>query len=53
MTMSPRSGALALALPIKAGNEVIGAVGVGGAPGGHLDGQCANAALGKVKRLPA
>jgi uncharacterized protein GlcG (DUF336 family) len=31
------------------GNEVIGAVGVGGAPGGHLDEQCANVALEKVK----
>ncbi|HYP84813.1 heme-binding protein [Variovorax sp.] len=36
-------------LPIKAGNEVIGAVGVGGAPGGHLDEQCAQSALDKVK----
>ena len=36
-------------VPVKAGNEVIGAVGVGGAPGGHLDEQCANAALDKVK----
>jgi uncharacterized protein GlcG (DUF336 family) len=36
-------------LPIKAGNEVIGAVGVGGAPGGHLDEQCANAGIEKVK----
>ncbi|MGR4870818.1 heme-binding protein [Variovorax sp. LARHSF232] len=36
-------------LPIKAGNEVIGAVGVGGAPGGHLDEQCAQTALDKVK----
>jgi len=36
-------------VPIKAGNDVIGAVGVGGAPGGHLDEQCANAALDKVK----
>lgn len=35
--------------PIKAGNEVIGAVGVGGAPGGHLDDQCANAAIDKAK----
>lgn len=35
-------------VPIKAGNEVIGALGVGGAPGGHLDEQCANAALDKV-----
>jgi uncharacterized protein GlcG (DUF336 family) len=36
-------------VPVKVGNEVIGAVGVGGAPGGHLDDQCANAALEKVK----
>ena len=38
-------------VPIKVGNEVIGAVGVGGAPGGHLDEQCAVAALDKVKDL--
>jgi uncharacterized protein GlcG (DUF336 family) len=36
-------------MPIRAGNEVIGAVGVGGAPGGHLDDQCAAAAIEKVK----
>nr|WP_315426850.1 heme-binding protein [uncultured Albidiferax sp.] len=36
-------------VPIKLGNEVIGAVGVGGAPGGHLDEQCALAALDKIK----
>ncbi|HET8748789.1 MAG TPA: heme-binding protein [Ramlibacter sp.] len=36
-------------VPIKVGNETIGAVGIGGAPGGHLDEQCANAALEKVK----
>ncbi|CAN5429903.1 heme-binding protein [soil metagenome] len=38
-------------VPVKAGNEVIGAVGVGGAPGGHLDEQCANTALERVKDL--
>jgi len=38
-------------VPVKVGNEVIGAVGVGGAPGGHLDEQCAMAALEKVKAL--
>lgn len=38
-------------VPIRAGNEVIGAVGVGGAPGGHLDEQCANAALAQVAEL--
>ena len=36
-------------VPVKVGNEVIGAVGVGGAPGGNLDEQCALAALDKVK----
>ncbi len=36
-------------VPVKVGNEVIGAVGVGGAPGGHLDEQCAMVALDKVK----
>ena len=36
-------------VPIKVGNETIGAIGVGGAPGGHLDEQCAMAALDKVK----
>ncbi len=38
-------------VPIKVGNEVIGAVGVGGAPGGHLDEKCAMDALDKVKDL--
>ena len=36
-------------VPVRAGNDVIGAVGVGGAPGGHLDEQCAMAALEKLK----
>ena len=36
-------------VPVKAGNEVIGAVGIGGAPGGHLDEACAMAALDKFK----
>lgn len=38
-------------VPVRVGNEVIGAVGVGGAPGGHLDEQCANAALAQVADL--
>jgi uncharacterized protein GlcG (DUF336 family) len=38
-------------VPIKVGNETIGAVGVGGAPGGHLDEQCAIASLDKIKDL--
>ena len=36
-------------VPIKVGNETIGAVGVGGAPTGAADEQCAVAALDKVK----
>ena len=36
-------------VPIKVGNETIGAVGIGGAPGGNLDEQCAMVALDKVK----
>jgi uncharacterized protein GlcG (DUF336 family) len=36
-------------VPVKVGTDTIGAVGVGGAPGGHLDEQCAVAALEKVK----
>ncbi|MFT3718952.1 GlcG/HbpS family heme-binding protein [Pseudorhodoferax sp.] len=38
-------------VPIKVGSETIGAVGVGGAPGGHLDEQCAVAAIAKVQDL--
>jgi uncharacterized protein GlcG (DUF336 family) len=36
-------------VPVKVGNEVIGAVGVGGAPAGNLDEQCALAAIDHVK----
>ncbi len=36
-------------VPVKAGNEVIGAVGIGGAPAGQLDEQCAMTALEAVK----
>ena len=35
-------------VPIKIGNDVIGAVGVSGAPGGELDEICANAGIAKV-----
>lgn len=38
-------------VPIRVGSEVIGAVGIGGAPGGQLDEQCAMVALDKVKDL--
>lgn len=36
-------------VPVKIGNDVVGAIGIGGAPGGHLDDQCAMAALDQVK----
>jgi uncharacterized protein GlcG (DUF336 family) len=36
-------------VPIRAGNEVIGAVGVSGAPGGEKDEACANAGIAKVE----
>jgi len=36
-------------MPVRAGNDVIGAIGVGGAPGGHLDDQCAQAAIDRIK----
>lgn len=36
-------------VPIKAGDEVIGAVGVGGAPGGHLDEACALQGIARVQ----
>jgi uncharacterized protein GlcG (DUF336 family) len=36
-------------VPIKAGNETIGGVGVSGAPGGEKDEVCANAGLAKVE----
>lgn len=36
-------------MPIRVGNEVIGAIGVGGAPGGHLDDQCAEAGISSIR----
>ncbi len=36
-------------VPVRVGNEVIGAVGVGGAPAGQIDEQCAITALDKIK----
>ena len=35
-------------MPIKAGDETIGAIGVSGAPGGDKDEACANAGLAKI-----
>jgi uncharacterized protein GlcG (DUF336 family) len=36
-------------MPIRAGEEVVGAIGVGGAPGGHLDDQCAEAGIERIR----
>jgi uncharacterized protein GlcG (DUF336 family) len=35
-------------LPIKAGNQVIGAIGVSGAPGADKDEACINAGIAEV-----
>jgi uncharacterized protein GlcG (DUF336 family) len=35
-------------IPIKAGDEVVGAIGAAGAPGGNLDDGCAKAGLAKI-----
>lgn len=40
---------LAGGLPVKVGDEVIGAMGIGGAPGGHLDEACAQQAIDSLK----
>jgi uncharacterized protein GlcG (DUF336 family) len=40
--------ALAGGVPIKVGNEVLGGIGVGGAPGGEKDEVCASAGLAMV-----
>ena len=36
-------------MPIRIGDEVVGAIGVGGAPGGHLDDQCAEAGIARIR----
>jgi uncharacterized protein GlcG (DUF336 family) len=57
---NPNAGALFLtnitpaqgALPIKVGNDTIGAIGVSGAPGGEKDEVCAKAGIDKVADEP-
>ncbi|MBU2898628.1 GlcG/HbpS family heme-binding protein [Vibrio hepatarius] len=39
---------LAGGVPVQVNNVMIGAIGVGGAPGGHLDTACAESAIKKV-----
>lgn len=36
-------------MAIRVGDEVVGAIGVGGAPGGHLDDQCAEAGIARIR----
>ncbi|UUW17356.1 GlcG/HbpS family heme-binding protein [Serratia ureilytica] len=36
-------------VPVKAGEQIIGAIGVGGAPGGHIDQQCALEAIKHIQ----
>ena len=43
-------------LPIEMAGEVVGAIGVGGAPGTHLDDACAEAgldAIGAAAKVPS
>jgi uncharacterized protein GlcG (DUF336 family) len=43
-------------LPIEIGGEIVGGIGVGGAPGAHLDDACAQAgldAIGAAPKIPA
>lgn len=40
---------LAGGLPVKAGDDVVGGIGVGGAPGGEKDEACAQGGLDKIK----
>jgi uncharacterized protein GlcG (DUF336 family) len=43
---------LAGGLPIEIAGEVVGGIGVGGAPGGHLDAACAQAGLDSIGAAP-
>jgi uncharacterized protein GlcG (DUF336 family) len=38
-------------LPIKAGNELVGGIGVSGAPNGSIDEECAKAGLGAISSI--
>jgi uncharacterized protein GlcG (DUF336 family) len=43
-------------LPVEIGGDVVGGIGVGGAPGAHLDDACAQAgldAIGAARKVPA
>lgn len=45
--ITPQEGGL----PIFAGRDLVGAVGISGAPGGDKDGACAKAGIDKIARL--
>jgi uncharacterized protein GlcG (DUF336 family) len=36
-------------VPIRAGDEVVGAIGVGGAPSGNIDEECGNAGIARIR----
>lgn len=46
--MDPRLVILGGGLPIRIGDALVGGIGVGGAPGGHLDEACARAGLDAI-----
>ncbi len=55
--LPPPHGAMVLAnvtsaegaLPIMAGKDLVGSMGISGAPGGHLDAACVQAGIDKIK----
>ena len=47
--MNPNILILGGGLPIKAGEEVVGGIGVGGAPGGDKDETCAAAGIARIR----
>ena len=49
ITNTPNFTSLLGGFPIKAGNDVIGGIGVSGAPGGPLDAACVETAFKKVQ----
>ena len=48
--MDDRMLILAGGLPIKIGGELVGGIGVGGAPGGHLDQKCAQVGIDSITK---
>ena len=50
--MNPDILILGGGLPIEIGGDIVGAIGVGGAPGAHLDDACAQAGLDAIGAAP-